>query len=640
MTPGSRLLAAPPAGHGSALRANARAAAPCGPVWSMRRGLPLSAFRDVVANDERDTWSRVLGTLLEQPAASSTPIAPLMQRAVSARAVAGPHAFPPLPPEWHRSASPRVLVIDERTRSSRGDRRQREQAFAKLIDTALARHPGAEIWVAPSSDAGRGAWLSHGRPARSAGRLRRIDVPGAICAMLPEVERVYTIAASEGMHALMAGKPVEVFGMPNYAGWGLTHDHAPLPERRARPTLARLFECLYLELAVYLDPATFQQGSLEQVLSHLELQAAVRSRFGTLQRVAGLRFQYWKRPFATPYLLAGDGQLRWEDEPKRIARGETAALWGGRNLDALPTHAEPLWIEDGFIHSTGLGSDMIAPCSQVLDRSGIYFDATRPNDLLTILNGTEFGEPELARARALRDLLVAHGITKYNLGRRRPVWRQPAGRHVALVIGQVADDASIRLGTATIRTADELLQAVRERDPAAFIVYKPHPDVLSGNRQGLIAAGALADAVDPDADIVSLIEACDSVHTLSSLAGFDALLRGKAVHTYGLPFYAGWGLTVDALPQPRRTRPLTLDMLTAGALLRYPVYWDWRLSMYTTPEAVVHQLAPAAARSLARLRGDRWRQARKISRWLRNVAAHALWRYRHANARTAKLDTL
>ena len=71
--------------------------------------------------------------------------------------------------------------------------------------------------------------------------------------------------------------------------------------------------------------------------------------------------------------------------------------------------------------------------------------------------------------------------------------------------------------------------------------YKPHPDVLSGNRNGLVDAARFADIVDADADLISLIEHADEVHTLSSLSGFEALLRGKAVFTYGLPFYAGWG---------------------------------------------------------------------------------------------------
>lgn len=168
---------------------------------------------------------------------------------------------------------------------------------------------------------------------------------------------------------------------------------------------------------------------------------------------------------------------------------------------------------------------------------------------------------------------------------------------------------------------------MRVRRPDAFIVYKPHPDVMSGNRNGLIDAHRLADVVDTESDVLSLIEASDEVHALSSLAGFDALLRGKDVHTYGMPFYAGWGLTHDALaPLPWRERRLTLDMLTAGALLRYPLYWDWRLDIFTTPEAVVARLAPGAARPLRRVQGDRLRFWLKARRWTRNVLMHLIWR--------------
>jgi capsular polysaccharide export protein len=148
--------------------------------------------------------------------------------------------------------------------------------------------------------------------------------------------------------------------------------------------------------------------------------------------------------------------------------------------------------------------------------------------------------------------------------------------------------------------------------------------VLSGKRNGLIDAQKLADVVDAEADLLSLVDIADEVHTPSSLAGFDALLRGKAVFTYGLPFYAGWGLTHDALaPLLWRHRTLTLDMLSAGVLLRYPLYWGWRTCLFTTPEAVVEQLAPQAARPLEQARGNRMRPLRKAIRWTRNAISHA-----------------
>jgi len=168
---------------------------------------------------------------------------------------------------------------------------------------------------------------------------------------------------------------------------------------------------------------------------------------------------------------------------------------------------------------------------------------------------------------------------------------------VVLVPGQVEDDASIALGCTGIRTNLKLLEAVRAARPHAFIIYKPHPDVVSGNRKGRLAVSAArqyADWVETKASIVSCIAACDELHTMTSLSGFDALLRGKRVVTYGQPFYAGWGLTEDRCQDgpafARRTRRLSLDELVAGALLKYPIYWDWDLKGYTTCMAVLHRI--------------------------------------------------
>jgi capsular polysaccharide export protein len=88
-----------------------------------------------------------------------------------------------------------------------------------------------------------------------------------------------------------------------------------------------------------------------------------------------------------------------------------------------------------------------------------------------------------------------------------------------------------------------------------------------------------------------LLEQVDEVHTLTSLTGFEALLRGKKVATYGLPFYAGWGLTEDSFQCPRRNRPLKLEELVAGALILYPVYVDPLSRQVCTAEHLLEWLA-------------------------------------------------
>jgi capsular polysaccharide export protein len=90
--------------------------------------------------------------------------------------------------------------------------------------------------------------------------------------------------------------------------------------------------------------------------------------------------------------------------------------------------------------------------------------------------------------------------------------------------------------------------------------------------------------------ITALLPQVDEVHVLTSLAGFEALLRGRRVVAWGLPFYAGWGLTEDRLSLPRRQRRLTLDELVAGVLLLYPTYVSGRSGGFTTAEGALDEL--------------------------------------------------
>ncbi|EEA00837.1 Capsule polysaccharide biosynthesis protein [Burkholderia sp. H160] len=630
------------------LRKQTNAAWP-GPLWSSGpTGTPLlSWFSLPLADASAETFTAALNEALaaaiehDRNSQATTESQRLMLRLSRshASAIRDSHSSCPVALLEPRT-SERVLLIDERVRSKGSNpiaTRHSSKAFARILQAATNAHPTAEFWIAQSNDPGRGRWLSASSEATLPAGTRRFAGHESLCAALPHVDHVYTLSASEGMHALLAGARVHVFGAPYYAGWGLTHDDQPLPNRTARPRLATLFDVVFVRSTRYLNPSTHAPGTLDDLLDCIELQQAVQQRFADLHNLAALRFQWWKRPFATPYITAGNSSLRWSAEPKSVQAHECAVLWGARSAEGLAPEVRRVRIEDGFFHSTGLGSDMIAPRSQVIDRRGLYFDASQPSDLSVLLNETEFSDTELARAAALRNKVVQLGVTKYNLGRQRPAWTAPAGKQIVLVPGQVADDASIRLGTRAIGTADALLREVRRLRPDAFVIYKPHPDVLSGNRNGLIDAQQLADVVDTEADLLSLVDGADEVHTLSSLAGFDALLRGKAVFTYGLPFYAGWGLTHDALaPLPWRHRTLTLDMLCAGVLLRYPLYFDWKTRLFTTPEAVVEQLAPQAARPLEKVRGNRMRPLLKAFRWTRNGIRHTVWRFQQKRASRVK----
>ncbi|MBD3807058.1 MAG: capsular polysaccharide biosynthesis protein, partial [Sulfuricurvum sp.] len=150
----------------------------------------------------------------------------------------------------------------------------------------------------------------------------------------------------------------------------------------------------------------------------------------------------------------------------------------------------------------------------------------------------------------------------------------PSDRSIVFVPGQVDDDASIRFGAPGMSNL-ELLKQVRANRPDAYIVFKPHPDVLAGNRVGHIdqsEALRYCDCIVSEVGIDSVLAYADEVHTMTSLVGFEALIRRIKVVTYGLPFYAGWGLTEDKLRCERRKRILSIDELVAATYLLYPRY--------------------------------------------------------------------
>lgn len=350
------------------------------------------------------------------------------------------------------------------------------------------------------------------------------------------------------------------------------------------------------------------------------------ARFGG-ERAICIGFPYWRaynlRRFLTPWRRV---RLA-EDVPAAAALmpgpADSLIWWGCEvpaDLEALAAErgCRLLRIEDGFYRSVGLGSDYIPPLSLIFDASGLYFDARQASDLEHILNTAEFTGADLARAAAVRRQIVDDGLTKYNLSRPGHSEWPSGGREVVLVVGQVEDDASILHGCEDVASNHSLLEAARRDHPDAVLVYKPHPEVEAGNRKGLLGGDGLADLVEHDAAIASCIDASDTVVTMTSQAGFEALLRGKRVEVHGRPFYAGWGLTRDRLAIPRRDRALSLDALVAGTLIRYPVYWDPAVRRFTTVETVLGRLRQqrdhlAARGRLARLRsGDLARRIRKL----------------------------
>jgi capsular polysaccharide export protein len=311
------------------------------------------------------------------------------------------------------------------------------------------------------------------------------------------------------------------------------------------------------------------------------------------------------------------------------ARGGALLAWSasappGLRAAAAAAGVELRWLEDGFIRSAGLGAAFRPGASFALDTRGPYYDPAQASDLEHLLQTVEVSPTLGARAAALRAAIVARGITKYNLRGEAPVIAAPAGRRRILVPGQVEDDASVRTGGGDIHSNLALLRAVRAAEPGAFILYKPHPDIEAGFRRGRIPAATLAGLADQvlrGAPMTEVLRQVDAVHTLTSLTGFEALLRGLPVTCWGNPFYAGWGLTEDRAPIPRPRRRLTLDALVAVALILYPRCIDPLTELPCPPEVLLErmdrpELFPPGRRAAIRaVQGFATRLAARLRGW-------------------------
>jgi len=482
-----------------------------------------------------------------------------------------------------------VLVVDQ----TLGDAAiefglAKPESFQRMLQAALDEYPDCTVLVKVHPDvfAGKKRGYFDVAALTTMPRVQVLSVDAHPVRLMEMAQAVYAVTSQMGFEALLWGKPVRTFGMPFYAGWGLTHDELDAPSRRSPATLEQLVYAALIVYPRYVDPETGERCEVETLLAHLALQRRMRNRFPPVVYAAG--FSPYKKPIVRDYLQGSE--VRFVRRRREAPVGSTLVVWGRQ--ERATNDIRLLCLEDGFLRSVGLGADLIRPVSWVMDGGGMYFDATAPSDLEVLLQNEVFGEALCARAKLLRERIVAAGLTKYNVGAAH--WQRPADASaVILVPGQVETDASIAYGAPGIRRNIDLLRAVREANPAAYVLYKPHPDVLAKLRaEGQGEANALrwCDEVVIDAAMGDLLQQVDAVHVLTSLAGFEALLRGKAVTCYGQPFYAGWGLTADVIPLARRSRRLALDELVAVALILYPVYLSRVTNRYTSPERVLDEL--------------------------------------------------
>ncbi len=572
-----------------------------GRAWSRLTGLPYVALEDgflrSVGLGEAGTPSMSLivdqagayydcfrGSMIEGTiAGTATRAERLRARALMEAAVA--HGLSktnlgrPLDPAILKPGR-RVLIVDQ----TAGDAsiplgHAGPWSFAAMLAAARRDEPDAQLIVKrhPAVAAGlkRGCLdLSDASGLTLVDDVRAAD-------LLDAVDAVYAVTSGLGFEALWRRLPVRLFGAPFYAGWALTRDEVKPPRRGVPRAIEDVVHAALVAHCRWVDPVTGRACAPEEAIDRL---AALTRRARRLEgRWHAVGFTPPKRGAVRRLLNSPfEGGITFHSSATFAlsatgSDGGRLLVWAGREPPELAAQARAAEVplvrmEDGFLRSRGLGSDFTPALSAVLDGTGVHYDPSGPSDLETLIQ-TGVSLADRAQGARLRERIVAAGLSKYNLGgARAPDW--PADRQRILVLGQVEDDRSVVLGCGTIRTNAALLAEVRRLYPDAFLIWRDHPDVRAGNRIGALPpeVGGLADARADDLDVVACIEAVDAVAVMTSTAGFEALMRGKRVLTFGRPFYAGWGLTGDALPIPRRTARPKVDDLVAAALILHPLY--------------------------------------------------------------------
>jgi capsule polysaccharide export protein KpsC/LpsZ len=324
---------------------------------------------------------------------------------------------------------------------------------------------------------------------------------------------------------------------------------------------------------------TFTRGGRIDVIGITSSQAMLETRQKFLKQLLNANTLISSRSFENKNILAVQLFVQWGIK-KNIGKELQANF---ARLNATPL----LYLEDGLIRSIGIGLSNEPGLSIIWDSKTPYYNAKIPSCLEESLEHDNISNEDKAYARLAIDKIVANKVSKYN---DAPIFRlQPEtcheGRKRILLVDQRYGDASIEYGLADARTFDKMLKDAMNTEEPCDIIIKQHPDALKGGKQSAFNKERIDEvcrsqtqntiiSIAFDINPYCLFDAVDEVWVCTSGMGFEALMAGKKVRCYGMPFYAGWGLTEDMISLPRRTRKRSIEEVFHYAYVAFSRYYD------------------------------------------------------------------
>ncbi|MBO6860645.1 hypothetical protein [Roseibium sp.] len=337
--------------------------------------------------------------------------------------------------------------------------------------------------------------------------------------------------------------------------------------------------------------------------------------------------------------IATSGLWRLRDAVERLAGGtayrlrvygsavDAIAGWGHKptadraRVIARSKRIPYIAFEDGFLRSIHPGNGE-RPLSIVIDRTGIYYDCRQPSDLEALIRKRASSPLPVDRARKAMDLLRVSRLSKYNNATVQDVstLRLKSARREdrVLVVDQTVGDASIVGARASAQTFSQMLDAAARENPGAEILVRIHPEAMTGRKLGHFStkelhnisrysapvadalAGGLLRLTPEPINPWALLEACSALYCVSSQLGFEGVMAGCTVHSFGESFYNGWGLTRDRTPKPTARRgPASLEAVFAATYFDYIHYFDPTDNTPTDFEWSTEALVRKRARALS-----------------------------------------
>tara|TARA_B100001248_G_scaffold119719_1_gene89472 strand:+ start:139 stop:2133 length:1995 start_codon:yes stop_codon:yes gene_type:complete len=425
---------------------------------------------------------------------------------------------------------------------------------------------------------------------------------GQINKLIEQSSAVCVVTSQVGFEALIYGKQVHVFGRPFYAGLGLTIDHHISLKNKisSKISIEQLVFASLIKYQKYLDPRNNKICQLEKIIEYL----------GKKRRLSNLIPDDCQALNLTPWKVKQINNFLLEAGKKKVSffkgysiKMKNILVWGKsqKYIGNISKVDNFISVEDGFIRSSGLGGNLYPPLSLLFDKRSVHYDYRKVSDLEDSLQNRLVSEDEINRSKKLIRFIKKYKVSKYNLkSQNKYKLRGIINKEKILVLGQVETDNSILYGipeNIIERTNFSLIKQVKKDYPDSYIIYKPHPDLEAGLRAKGSNEFLIQDLVDfiaYNTCLEDLFSEVNRVVVFTSLGGFEALINNIPVTTYGVPFYAGWGLTEDKnLPQNiqnRRARILTLEELVFIALIEYPYYFSLKYKCLTEVENILDEL--------------------------------------------------